>query len=134
MPIPSPVHYICCPLHQLPISTASSLPRLPWQLATDRVVVEHAEVVPDLVRHHEDGREAGAGVGLAAGVGDAELADHAVVLVAAHPAHPRQPHRHTVLDNGQDEERNSLQAILTLILSEIRHLVQYSIVLIPLSE
>ena len=64
--------------------------------------MEHAEVVADLVRHHEDGGEAGAGVGLAAGVGDAQLADHAVVLVAAHPAHPRQAHRHPVLDNGQD--------------------------------
>ena len=46
-------------------------------------VVAHAEVVADLVRHHEHGGEAGAGVGLAAGVPHPHLPDDAAVPLGA---------------------------------------------------
>ena len=50
-------------------------------------VVAHAEVVADLVRHHEHGGEAGAGVGLAAGVPHTHLPDDAAVPLGADLTH-----------------------------------------------
>ena len=59
--------------------------------------MRHTEVVPDLMGHHVDGGEAGAGVGLPRAVPHPHLPDHAAVVRGADARHRGQAHGQVTL-------------------------------------
>ena len=66
--------------------------------STYAVVMVHSKVVTNLMGHHKDSSKPCRWVGLASGVGHAQLSNDTVVLVCAHSSNSCKTHGHSVLE------------------------------------